>query len=618
MARFAAVVDWGTARDPRPELERAGRALTLGGSRESLFEVLCPGFGAFVAVHGDDPPVREAGGALVLSPGHGAQDEGDLEFLDAMAAWLRDGGATVPEAGRAPRGRRCLVRWDPARQELLVVGEANGLAPLYLCRERERVLLASEPKAIAAAAGEGLHVDADALLDLFTVGECLDGRTLFREVSALAPGAAMLLGPGRAVQREWYAPRFSEARGGDVHAAAAALNGALLEILAHEHRVHPRVTVALSGGMDSRYVLAGARQVWEGVEAITFGPPESADVLRARQVARQAGVPHRVVPWDAAALGRWAPFGVWRTDGMLSCVHYQGMDAMIAHADSARLVLNGMGGDFLTGAFLRPGYLVQPGAAARAAGTVLARYRFHSRTRREIFKPGLLRDCRTRPEASLAACMDRWRSPRLGNALLGFWTRQHAPRFTALGLALEAPFLEYATPLADPRFVAAAAPMSLELRFLGRAYRRALALLDRDLARVPCVRYGCAPARPLPLLALHGYARRLRRLRLPAPAPYAEEYRGPVRTWVRELLLDRETRADGFFLPAYLETLIAGQAGGQGERAGELAMALSLELWRRMSLAGHDELARPPVELPAPAPPRRLSAGQALEASPRP
>jgi hypothetical protein len=296
------------------------------------------------------------------------------------------------------------------------------------------------------------------------------------------------------------------------------------------------------------------------------------------------------------------------------------MDALITRAATTGLVLNGMGGDILTGAFLRPSYLLLPGDAARAAETVLARYRFHARAPREVFKPELLRERRSTTMASLIEILGRRPSGRLGNALLEFWVRQHCPRLTVLGLELEAPFLEYAAPLADPYFVETAAPLSLEQRFLGRAYRRALGRLDRGLMGVGCDRYGVAPRWPWPVLALFGSARRLRLVRgTPLQVSYTEGYRRPVLAWVRDLLLDRETLADGFLLPTYLTSLVEAQAAGRTDHARELGMALALELWRRMFVAGHRDLAQPPLELPRPGPPRRSwGAGTPLPSGPDP
>jgi asparagine synthetase B (glutamine-hydrolysing) len=615
MPRFVVIVDWGQARSLESDLVRAREAMTLGGSSEYALELQRPGFGAVVLSHESEVPVLLSGGSLILSGGHGLPDEDDASFLLAMADWVRTGDGRAPQPRPGPRGRRCLVRWDPATREVLLVAESNGLAPLFFREERERIVLATEPKGIWAVAGADLHLDADSVVDLFTIGECTGERSLSREITAFRPGTVRCLSPGRSFQGTWYDLRFSAHVGGRVESAAEAMNAALLAILSAERARNPRVTITLSGGMDSRYLLAGARRVWSEVKTFTFGPPESRDVLHAREVARRAGVPNEYAPWSDADLASWAPFGVWRADGMQNCLHHHGMDALITRSSGLGLVLNGMGGDILTGAFLRPTYLLLPGDPARAVDTILARYHLHDRAPHEIFKPELLRERRSTTRASLLEVVSRQPYERLGNALLGYWVRQHCPRLTVLGIELEAPFLEYSTPLADPYFVDAVSAFSLEQRFLGRAYRRALGRLDRRLLDVTCDRYGIAPRWPWPVLALGGMARRLRLVRRARlRGAYTEGFRGPVRPWVRDLLLDRETSADGFFLPAYVSSLVADHAAGRADHAAELGMALALELWRRMFMAGRRELARPPVPLPQLRPPlRSLSEASPLQ-----
>ncbi len=613
MARFVMIVDWGQGGDLARDLERAREAMTLGGSSEFAFELERPGFGAVVLTHDVEPPVLASGQGIVLTGGHGRADEEDADFLAAAANWIRTADGPTPELPQRPLGRRSLVRWDPFEREVLVVTEPNGVAPLYLLVEPDRVLLATEPKGIWAVTRVGLKVDVDSLVDLFTVGECLGERTLFREIRALPPGGVLRLSADHVAQRIWYEPRFSARVGGDVGAAAELMNAALAAILSAESRRHSRVTVTLSGGMDSRYLLAGARRVWPDVRAVTFGPPDSHDVLHASEVARRAGVPHESAPWSGAELSRWAPYGVWRSDGMQSCIHHHGMDALILRAEQLGLVLNGMGGDILTGAFLRPAYLLLPGTAARTVDTILTRYRLHDRAPQDLFKPEVLREQRSTTRASLLEVVSRRSYERLGNALLGYWVRQHCPRLTSLGIELEAPFLEYATPLADPYFVDTMASLSLEQRFLGRAYRRALGELHPESLRVACDRYGVAPRWPWPVLALGGAARRLGLVQRPRMrVSYTEGFRAPLRPWVRELLLGRETASDGFLRPAYLQSIIEDHATRRADHAPELGMALALELWRRMFVGGQRSLAQPPVPLPQPRPPRRLVGSESL------
>jgi asparagine synthetase B (glutamine-hydrolysing) len=613
VTRFALVLE------ARPEgggpavvdaLERARGALTLGGSLEAAFTLAVPGGGLLLLTHAASAPARLSREVVVFAVGHGpAPDETDERFLEAAEAWSR-GGPVSPSAPQRALGRRALVRWEPGSGRVLVVTEANGLVGLYAWREGGRLVLASEPKAIAAIAGSGLSVSPDALVDLLEAGECLGSHTLWREIVALPPGTVVRAGAGEWSERAWHRQRFSERRGGRLCDAADSLNRTLREVLEAERRVAPRMAVALSGGMDSRYVLAGAWRAWPDVTAFSVGSTESRDVALARDLAASVGVPWRALPWDGDVLPAWAGYSTWRSDGMVGCLHAQGMDTVIAHAAGAAEpcpVLNGLGGDFLTGAFLRPGHLLGRLDAAGAARQLLALRHLHPLGASDLLRPEVLRECRTTPEESITAALRESGQSRPGNLHLQFWLRSHCARLTTVGLDLEAPFVDWATPLADPLIVAAVAEWSLEVRLLSRAYRAALVRLDARLAAIPWERYGIAPRLPAVAFAAAAVARRLKLVRRPwVRDSYAEALRGSAREWARETLLGPVARADGYLRPAVLEKLLGEHGSGAADHSAALGPALTIELWRRMFVGGDAGIALPPPGLPGARPAARI------------
>ena len=587
MARFVVVVDRTSTLDLSERLRRAREAMVLGGSRETAESSLRPPLGVLTLSH-DGPLslVEESDGTWLLL---GCQDpEVARDRLRASARGVEVGSAPEPPA----RALRAALRWVSATGELTLVTEPNGQLPLYVLHTAATTIVATEPKAIWAAHPESLRLDADGLVDLYTLGHTVGPHTLFREVACAEPGSTYTFGAHPASRREYCRPSFDESKDGDSEALAHSLNRALLEVLEVERRRFSRVTVALSGGMDSRYVLAGALRTWTEIDAMTFGDPASADAVLGAEVARRAGVPHVRYRTHEDFLRSWTPYAVWRTDGLLNLIHAQGMDAVIAHAHHSDHVLNGLGGDYLTGAFLRPFHLFERGEPRRATEFILASRRFHDRPLASVLKPEVLGKTTTTTEDTLRGVMERYPCDRLGNTLLAYWLRHYAPRLTVVGLALESPHVRYLTPLVEPAFVRAVAALPLELRFLSRTYRRALRLLEPKLASIRWERVGLPPSFPWPLLAAARVARRLAPALRSSALDYAAAFRTSARAWVAELLLARRTREDGFFLPGYLEALAEDHATGRADRAAEIGMAITIESWRRQFLD------REPPQLP--------------------
>ena len=598
MGRFVAILDWSHAPDLSASLRRAREVLTHGGGRERAFEIVRPPFAALALTHHGAAPFVEEGDEVRLAAGFGPPPAAETwGFLARCGAHLRRPAAETAgvDLPVGPMGRQVLLRWSAGEGQLTVVAEPNGQAPAFAYLSPELAIVASEPKAIWALCRGALTPGADALADLMTYGQPLGEHTLFAEVRALEPGTVHGIGHGRAERRTYLVPSFSDARGGDADALADALNRALLETLAAQREATPRVTVALSGGMDSRYALAGARRVWSEVDAFTFGAPGSWDVALAGEVARRAGIAQRHRPPAARFLPDWAGYAAWRTDGLLGCLHAQGMDAMIAQSGRARFVVNGIGGDVLLGSFLRPGHVLAPGDATRAADFVARQRRFHARPLEDVLKPEWLERAQASPRETLAGIMRRYAGARLGNTLHAYWLRHHCARISVMGLALEAPWVEYVTPLVDPLFVRSGAAVPLELRFMTRAYRRALTRLAPELARVRWERVGLAPRWPWPALFLGKLGLRLGWLRRPPPAGgHPLEPGTAAWSWLEDLLLEPDTLAEGFFVPSYLRAIVGEHGSGRSAHTAELGMAVTLELWRRLFVEGRTDLALPP------------------------
>ncbi|OLD97565.1 MAG: hypothetical protein AUI36_45475 [Cyanobacteria bacterium 13_1_40CM_2_61_4] len=274
---------------------------------------------------------------------------------------------------------------------------------------------------------------------------------------------------------------------------------------------------------------------------------------------------------------------------------------MIALSQHSPHLLNGAGGDILMGAFLRAGHLLLPGDPVRAARFLAGQASGTPATK--ALKPEVLTRATTTPRATLEEILRRYPHRRLGNVLLSFWLLHRCARVTQLGLALEAPFVEHATPFLDPLFVLEASRLPLEARFLSRIHRRALADLSAALAGVTWERIGAPPRWPWPLIGLAKLGRRLGlRARSRPAVDHARSLRTTERAWVEGLLLDRTTASDGFFLPSYLREIVSEHAEGKSDRSREILIAVTLELWRRMFLARDASLAARPELAPSAGP----------------
>lgn len=188
-------------------------------------------------------------------------------------------------------------------RDVLGVCDPYGLRGLYWHQGDGWAALGSSATALAAAAGaelDALTVGAFALL-----GSYLDDHTPFRGVRRLRGGEHAVLRAGR-VRVAAGAPDPpggpASSRRGLVAEGVAAARAGVEACL----RAHPDAALELSGGLDSRMVLAAIPPAQRRERpALTIDHPGSGDAAVAAVLAERTGLRHEVVP--AAALADLTP-----------------------------------------------------------------------------------------------------------------------------------------------------------------------------------------------------------------------------------------------------------------------------------------------------------------------
>ena len=173
--------------------------------------------------------------------------------------------------------------------------------PLYFAKVGTRLLFASEVKALLANPGLAREPDEEAMATFLACGHLVSDQTLFGAVRRLRGGHMLEVSSQGEVSVAPYWRFRPGARAGEVdpkeleRRIGDGLAGATARCL----RDPDRTVVLLSGGMDSRSLLCAALECHpaERVQAVTFAGEggDNSDVEAAVQVAKAAGIRHRVI-----------------------------------------------------------------------------------------------------------------------------------------------------------------------------------------------------------------------------------------------------------------------------------------------------------------------------------
>jgi len=342
-------------------LERAAAPLARAGARVRAPQVAGTAGVARVVADGwpDDSRASADGGPVAVCHGTLHDLPPGRSPAEHLLAAYREG--SLPRCLARANGVFSLTLLDPVRRCVVLATDRYGIAPLYLWRSGGRLRgWASEPKAFLAVPGCDARPDPDAARCLLRFGHLLGDATWLREVRRAAP-ASLYTVPMDGAEPEHRHRYWSWS---DVPARRLALPEAVEELgplfrraVARRLEGAGRVSVLLSGGLDSRALLAAASEETDvELAAFTFGRADSADALLARRVAGIAGVPHTVCELDESSWLAGRAEGVWRTDGMFTLLHMHALVAVDRIAAHSPVILNGFAGDLVCGgSYLRDG-----------------------------------------------------------------------------------------------------------------------------------------------------------------------------------------------------------------------------------------------------------------------
>ena len=253
------------------------------------------------------PVRRTAAGDLLAVAGTPLVRDGRVAgVLDELARRLAAGApsAEVVERLTTLEGHFAAVLWHAGERRTSVVTDALGMQPLYRGEAGAGTFYATDLRAVAAWAPETIHFDPAAWGAFFYIGHPIGDRTPLAGVRRV-PGAVVRThapdDPGGRERTWWRWPALEGTL--PVEEAAARLVEELRADVAAGLRESPETTLLLSGGFDSRLILAILAEQGARPRLITHSHPDEngdADGRFAVATARLYGLP---IEWERASPG---------------------------------------------------------------------------------------------------------------------------------------------------------------------------------------------------------------------------------------------------------------------------------------------------------------------------
>jgi len=226
---------------------------------------------------------------------------------------------------------------------LILAGDSLGVRPLYYADDGNIVVFSSTLGAIGALGEEitGL-VDERGSAETGVFGHSLGDRTSWRKIKCVPPGTAVVFAGGDTkFERYWSMSRVAAVQQGSEHDSLQEVFDRFSEAVALRVGKNRTAMATLSGGLDSRVVVAALRSLGVQVHSVNFGPEGSQDLVYGREVAAALGCDHTEIPMPSG--------GVFdRTSAALRILQAN-VRAQGRSTEEPNLVWSGDGGSVLMG-----------------------------------------------------------------------------------------------------------------------------------------------------------------------------------------------------------------------------------------------------------------------------
>lgn len=392
-------------------------------------------------------------------------------------------------------GLYCIAYWsggkggNGADSRLTLISDRYGYRPLFLARENGRLAFGTELKA-AAALMDARKADARGTLEFFLYGAHFRELTWLEGCVRLEPGTILTADANGVRQERYWSYRY----GGDakLDQETCFTRFAVLLDRAVERNMRTRtqrIGIFLSGGYDSRSVVAAIRPEHLPIPALTFGHPDSRDMRYAALLSQRLGLNHEAVPDAKEYLYQNCRRIIWRTEGMSLFSHTTSIHHHAFIKARMDIMLTGFLGEF-SGSHTWPALLLARGKeAARAA--------IHARMTgsklpavQRLFRKGLLETALPELRERFDKAFDSLPNEHPMDLADSFNLQFVQPRLTGQSSSVDRHILEMRAPHMDRDLVDFLLTIPAQARLEQRIYKKTIAYAFPAIRDVPCTNSG--------------------------------------------------------------------------------------------------------------------------------
>jgi asparagine synthase (glutamine-hydrolysing) len=490
--------------------------------------------------------------------------------------------------------------YNAASNELKLFNDRFGLQPLYYAMLPDGIIFAGEVKALLQEADVQRAPDYNAFADFFHFGQILGEKTLFRDIKLLPPGSILtydLRSRRTTVTKYWdledaFVMKGMYDEGLDPEVVASCFVESVKQRTGNKNLLG----LSLSGGLDSRGILAAMGENARGIHTYTLGLPGCADEKLAGRMSAVARTSHEFIRLDKEYLTDFEPMAMGMielSDGMYH-PHESTEMAALRYFKKApfKILLRGHGGEIAKAALAHP-VMVRPEVYNLQDGNSILEYIFKitNRVVRDLDIDSLFlapfRDhMHESPIKSLhESCGSAANKLAPADVCIYYYINEHIRRQVVNSLAIFRTKIEVRMPYIDESLVCNILKLPVRHRNAGEIHRRIVKRCMSGLVSIPDANTG-APldAGPLRLLVTDKVNSLLKKLSVKGFRHYTEFqrwHREGFRESSKKIIFSDRMENRNLYNMDYLRRVFDMHMSGQKDYGLLLGTVVGLELWYR-------------------------------------
>ena len=250
-------------------------------------------------------------------------------------------------------GYYAAVIYDKQDSTVHLITERYGFKPLYWGIINGNLVWSSELKGFLGHNDFKINIDGKAVQQFFDVGYLLENRTWFESIELVPPSSVLSFNIKKSkteINHYWSWSEIKPIKGTiDEREIAEELGRLFRQSVRKRVNNGERIGITLSGGLDSRAILAAVPEDYKPLHTFTFGQEGCDDIKIAKKASGIKRAEHHALILHSNDWLMPRISGVWMSDASFSLLHMHGMEFYDVYKSYIDFNLNGFLGDAILG-----------------------------------------------------------------------------------------------------------------------------------------------------------------------------------------------------------------------------------------------------------------------------